>query len=70
MGRGMKKRWANRLHRKADRFKAELWRGNEFGLKGTGVPTAARTRGGTQPATNKNNNKCRALMSGGHGRKN
>lgn len=29
----MNKRWANRLHRKADRFKAELWQGNGFGLR-------------------------------------
>ena len=64
----MKKRWITKLHRKADRLKAELWQGNEFGLRGTGVPTTARMRGGTQLATN--NNKSRALMSGGHGRKN
>ena len=64
----MKKRWANRLHRKADRFKAELWQGNGFGLKGTGVPTTARMRRGTQPTTN--NNKGHALLSGGYGRKN
>ncbi len=57
----MNRRWANRLHRKADRFKAALWQGNEFR---PGVSASGRQ------ARRTHNNKPRALMSGGYGRKN
>ncbi len=53
----MNRRWANRLHRKADRFKAEHWQGNEFRPE---VSTPGRQ------ARRTHNNKPRALTSRGY----